>query len=63
VATTECKTGELARAFAVAANTRGRSERDLHILHRKRHHLKVRNYTALVWWHTKVTVYRKKPTE
>jgi hypothetical protein len=54
-ATNERNKTKLARALAIAANTLGWSDQQLHILYQKRLDPKVRNYTALVWWHAKVT--------
>lgn len=54
-ATTERRKRLLARALAVAANTLKWSDQQLHVLYQKRLDPKVRNYTALVWWHVKVT--------
>ena len=49
------KATELSKLLAVAGNTLGWKERDFAILLAKKKDPKVRNYTALVWWHVKLS--------
>lgn len=54
-ATTEQDKKKLARALAITAKTLKWSDQQLHMLYQKRLDPKVRNFTALVWWHCKVS--------
>jgi hypothetical protein len=53
-AKTETKKAELAKLLALAANTLGWSQTDLHALLKKADDPTIRNYSALVRWSCKV---------
>ena len=46
---------ELAKLLAIATNTLGWTEQDLHALMKKKQDPTIRNYTAFVWWSAKIT--------
>jgi arginine utilization protein RocB len=53
-ATSEKNKKKLAKAIALAYNTLGWSQTDLHALLKKRQDPTIRNYTAFCWWSVKI---------
>lgn len=53
-ATDERNKAKLCRTLAIAANTLGWSDQDLHALYQKRLDPSIRNYSAFVWSRTKI---------
>lgn len=53
-ATSEKNKKKLAKAIALAYKTLGWTDSDLHALLKKRQDPSLRNYTAFVWWSSKI---------